>query len=114
MQPIIHKASVHLFAKTLPASVAPGDTIRLILNDDDTITVMLTIPSRLPFGLGRSREFLAGKFGDQASSLLKPALQITSHLRLRIVEIEPAHLNKNGQSKLYISVWGEPKSITSQ
>ena len=113
MQPLIHKASVHLFAKKLPASATLGDPIRLILNDDGIITVMLAVPSRLPFGLGPSRDFLAGKLGDQASALLKPALQIAAHLRLRIVEIEPAHLNKNGQSKLYISVWGEPKSIIS-
>ena len=114
MQPLIHKASVHLTAKTLPASVTPGDPVRLRLGDDGIITVILIIPSRLPFGLGRSREFLAGKLGKQATALLKPALQVSAHLRLRIVEIEPAHLSLNRRSKLYISVWGEPESITTQ
>jgi hypothetical protein len=74
---------------------------------------VLAVPSRLPFGLGRSGNFLVGNLGDQASALLKPALQIAAHLRLLIIEIEPARLNTDGQSKLYISVWGEPKSIIS-
>ncbi len=113
MQPLIHKASVHLTAKTLPASVSPGDPVRLLLQDDGTIIVILTIPSRLPFGLGRSRELVAGTLGQQATDLLRPALQISAHLRLRVVEIEPAHLSSNGQSQLYISVWGDPKSMIS-
>ena len=106
MQPLIHKAPVHLTARTLPASVSPGDPVRLLLQDDGTITVILTVPSRLPFGLGRSKEVVAGTLGQQATEMLRPALQTSAHLRLRVVEIEPAHLNSNGQSQLYISVWG--------
>jgi len=99
MQPLIHKASVHLTADKLPPSISPGDAVDLRLQDDGTIMAILALPPRFPFGLGTSREFVAGTLGQRASDLLRPALEKAAHLRVRIVEIEPAHLSRNGQSR---------------
>jgi len=114
MQPLIHKASVHLTANNLPSSISPGDVVHLRLQDNGAITAILVLPSRLPFGLGRSRELVAGTLGQRASDLLKPALETAAHLRVRVVEMEPAHLSRNGQSRLYISVWGDPMVLLSE
>ena len=100
--------------KSLPASVTPGDAVGLRLEEDGAVTALLALPSRLPFGLGRPREFAAGKLGQKASQLLKPALETHAHLRVRVVEIEPAHLSHNGRSRLYISVWGDPKLVAPE
>ena len=111
MQPLIHKASVHLTSDRLPSSVSLGDVANLRLRNDDTIIVTLDLPSRLPFGLGESSEFVLGTLGQQARDFLKPALQRAAHLRVRIVEFEPAHLSRNGRTRIYISVWGDPKAL---
>ena len=114
MQPLIHKASVHLTTKSLPSSVAPGDAVDLRLQDEGTIIAILALSSRLPFGLGQPRKLLAGHLGQKASELLTPALERKAHLRVRVVEVEPAHLSRTGQSYLYISVWGSPQDLLSQ
>ena len=108
MQPLIHKASVDITANTLPSSVSPNDNASLQLEDDDTISVILILLSRLPFGLGKSRKFVVGILGQNATALIKPAILKSARLRVKIVEIEPAHLSRNGKTCLYISVWGDP------
>ena len=108
MQPLIHKASVDITANTLPLSVSPNDNASLQLEDDDTISVILILLSRLPFGLGKSRKFVVGILGQKATALIRPAILKNARLRVKIVEIEPAHLSRSGEICLYISVWGDP------
>jgi len=113
MQPLIHKASVKLAANKLPSGVSLNDAVILRLNDDDDgITVILTLPSRLPFGIGKPRKIALGTLGQHATNLIKPALEKSTYLRVRIVEIEPAHLSHDGKNKLHISVWGDPTALT--
>ena len=111
MEPLIHKASVYLTGNTLSAPVSPGDAVDLRLAVDCEIEVVLTVPSRLPFGLGKQREFLLGTLGPQATDFLQPLLEQSAHLRVRVVEIEPAHVRRGGQDRLFISVWGDPMLI---
>lgn len=113
MQPLIHKASVHMTSNTVPTSVSPGDPVRLQVQDDGMIAAILTLPSRLPFGLGKTREFVAGTLGQNATNLLRPALKKAAYLRVRVVEVDPAHLSRTGQISLCISVWGDPMAITA-
>lgn len=108
MRPLIHKASVDITANTLPSSVSPNDNASLQVEDDGTISVILILLSRLPFGLGKSRRFVAGILGQKATALIRPAILKNARLRVRIVEVEPAHLSRNGKICLYISVWGDP------
>jgi hypothetical protein len=108
MRPLIHKASVDITANTLPSSVSPNDNASLQLEDDGTISVILILLSRLPFGLGKSRRFVAGILGHKATALIRPAILKNARLRVKIVEVEPAHLSRNGKTCLYISVWGDP------
>jgi len=60
MQPLIHKASVNLTANKLPLGVSLNDAVILCLNDDGKITAILTLPSRLPFGIGKPRKIALG------------------------------------------------------
>lgn len=114
LQPLIHKASINLASSSIPRQVAPGDIAKLHLNDDETIAVILTISSRWPFGWGKAKEWVAGVLGAQASDILRPALRKGARLRVRIVELEPAHLSADNQSRLYISVWGDPGVLTAE
>ena len=111
MQPLIHKASVNLTANKLPLGVSLNDAVILCLNDDGKITAILTLPSRLPFGIGKPRKIALGTLGQHATILIKPALETSAYLRVRVVEIEPAHLSLDGKNRLQISVWGDPMAL---
>jgi len=113
MQPLIHKASVNLTADKLPKSASPGDAVNLYLQEDGKIVATYMVPSRLPFGLGGPVELVLGYLGHQATEILRPTLERYAHLRVRIVEIEPAHLSPSGSASLFISVWGDPTFLMS-
>jgi hypothetical protein len=113
MQPLIHKASVNLTTDKLPKAASPGDAVNLYLQEDGKVVATLMMPSRLPFGLGGPVELVLGYLGHQATKILRPALERYAHLRVRIVEIEPAHLSSSGNASLFISVWGDPNILLS-
>jgi hypothetical protein len=114
MQPIIHKASLRLIDDTLPKQVTLGDAVNLLLQQDGQILAIWMAPSRLPFGFGKPRERVLGCLGKEASDLLRPALVAAAHLRVRIVEIEPAHLGQDGVTSAFVSVWGDPSDVISK
>lgn len=111
MEPLVHKASVHLTTNRLPRDASLGDVLTLRLQSDGKITATWVASSRIAFGFGRARELVLGYLGQRATDLLGPALERSAHLRVRIVEIEPAHLNSLGNARLFISVWGDPKVV---
>lgn len=111
MQPIIHKAEIALDVNPTSVGISPGDRALLSLNQDATISVLVERPSRLPFGLGRPRLFAAGRLGTRATDLLRQAIESRAELRVRIVEVEPAHLNRSGHAAVFISVWGNPADL---
>lgn len=108
MQPLIHKALVHLTIDKLPKAASPSDEVSLYLQQDGQIIVTYMVSSRLPFGLGGPVELVLGYLGNQATAILRPALERYAYLRVRIVEILPAHLSASGNASLFISVWGDP------
>jgi hypothetical protein len=63
--------------------------------------------------LGGPVELVVGYLGQQATEILWPALESYAHLRVRIVEIEPAHLSPSGNASPFISVWGDPTILMS-
>jgi len=91
--------------------VGLGDPVQLQKEGDTDIAAFVMLPSRLPFGLGKSRIVRAGYLGNQAKVLLWPAFEKTALLRVRIVEILAAHLNADGKNLISISVWGDPANI---
>ena len=50
---------------------------------------------------------------QQATAILRPALECNAHIRVHIVEIEPAHLSSSGKANLSIAVWGDPTILPS-
>jgi len=111
MQPIIHKAAIALDLDPISSGISPGDRALLSLNADATASVFVERPSRVPFGLGKPRLVSAGRLGKRATDLLRPALESKAELRVRIVEVEPAHLRRSGQAAVFVSVWGNIADI---
>ena len=111
MQPIIHKAAIALDLNPASVGISPGDRALLSLNSDTTISVFVERPSRLPFGLGKPRVVLVGTLGARATDILSPALERKADFRVRIIEVEPAHISRTGRASMYVSVWGNPADI---
>ncbi len=111
MQPIIHKAAIALDLNPTSVGISPGDRALLSLNSDTTISVFVERPSRLPFGLGKPRVVLVGTLGARATDILSPALERKADFRVRIIEVEPAHISRTGRASMYVSVWGNPADI---
>jgi hypothetical protein len=112
MQILIHKTSLVRLEATLRIDgVGLGDPVQLQKEGDADIAALVMLPSRLPFGLGKSRIVRAGYLGNQAKALLWPAFEKPAPLRVRIVEILAAHLNADGTNRISISVWGDPADV---
>jgi hypothetical protein len=113
MQPLIHQAS--LYGLTLPISgsgIVPGQNVHLEITAEREIEVYANLPSRWPFGFGRPRRYCLGYLHPQATELLLPALYSAAPLRVRIVEVEPAHARADGVDRVVVSVWGNPDDLT--
>ena len=111
MQPIIHKASIALDVDPISTGISPGDRALLSLDPESTVSVFIQRRSRLPFGFGKTKLVSAGKLSANATDILRPALERKADLRVRIVEVEPAHLSRSGHVAVFISVWGDPADI---
>ncbi|MCC5970095.1 MAG: hypothetical protein JJU15_09100 [Pararhodobacter sp.] len=61
----------------------------------------------LPLFGRRRRQVPIGELCSEAAELIAPALNEGANLRVRIVEICPAHLSENGQDAICLSVWGD-------
>jgi hypothetical protein len=112
MQVLIHKTSLVRLEATLRIDgVGLGDPVQLHKEGDADIAAFVMLPSRLPFGLGKSHIVRAGYLGNQAKALLWPAIEKPAPLRVRIVEILAAHLSADGTNRISISVWGDPADV---
>lgn len=112
MQVLIYKSELNELAENhWPRGMAPGDSIDLRIVEDGVIEACATEKARL--WMRRPRRVRLGTLNEQASKLLDHAVRNGAYLRVRIVEIQPAHLALNGQPKVAISVWGDPQGLTS-
>jgi hypothetical protein len=113
MQVLIHKTSlVRLEANLRISGIGLGDPVQLLQEGNSDIAAFVMLPSRMPFGLGKSRIVRAGYLGNQSKALLWPAFEKDAPLRVRVVEILAAHLAGDGLNRVSISVWGDPADIT--
>ncbi|GGC18832.1 hypothetical protein GCM10011363_39360 [Marivita lacus] len=83
----------------------------LLCDADEVVSAYVSLPSRLPFGLGKRRRRRLGVLDMQSSRMLVPALERQAPLRVRVVEIEFPHLNRNRLNTVYISVWGKRSDL---
>jgi hypothetical protein len=112
MQILIHKANVvRLQLPVRGLRLGLGEAVVLVHDNASEVAVMAMLPSRLPFGLGRLRKVKLGYLGEHTKALLMPALELGAQLRVRIVELDAAHLRTDGCDRIAISVWGDPAGI---
>jgi len=112
MQPLIHQASLHGLTMAVGGSgIVPGQNVELEITAERNILACVTLPSRWPFGFGRPRRQCLGYLHPEATQMLLPALDIEATLRVRIVEVEPAHARADGVDRISISVWGDPDDL---
>lgn len=98
----------NLTVKPHTSGLRVGAQATLELLDDQKVAAFVTCPSRWPFGWGTQRFIRAGYLGETASNLLTPALEKQAKMRVRVIEIEPAHLSRTRKDEVYLSVWGNP------
>jgi len=106
VRPIVQKAEVIPAAGTDAGRVAAGDPAVLVPRDDGSVSVRVTLHSRFPFGIGGDQEREIGSLDPSVVRIMRPALDGPARLRVRIVEVEPAHVNRNGRRTIYLSIWG--------
>jgi len=112
MQALIHQASLHgLTTPIVGSGIGPGQAVELEVTAEREILIYASLPSKWPFGLGRSRRKCLGYLHPEATELLLPALDREAMLRVRIVEVEPAHVRADGVDRVSISVWGDPDDL---
>ena len=112
MQALIHQTSLHALQFPLAGSgVVLGQTVHLKCDKDHQVAAFVTLPTRWPFGLGKARFRQLGLLPLKAAEMIKPALERQASLRVRIVEMEPAHARIDGVDQVSLSVWGQPTDL---
>ena len=112
MQILIHKANVvRLQVPVRGLRLGLGEAVVLVRENASDVAVMAMLRSRRPFGLGSLRKVKLGYLGDHTKALLMPALDLGVQLRVRIVELDAAHLRTDGCDRIAISVWGDPAGM---
>jgi len=107
MQVILHKTPLVPLAEA-PASfgLTLGDSVEL--HADPTGSVTAVFWRKGPWLLGRrARQVPIGQLLPEAADMVAPALRHGNGLRVRVVEICPAHLSAEGQDAVCLSVWGD-------
>lgn len=109
MQVILHKTPLVPLAES-PATfgLTLGDSVEL--QADPTGAVMAVFRRKgawLPLLGRRTRQVPIGQLVPEAADMVAPALRCGTDLRVRVVEICPAHLSAEGQDAVCLSVWGD-------
>lgn len=105
MQTLIYKTE--LTVEHAPAWLAPNSPVELRLQANGTVVAFACRTSRwIPFFLGEARPVRIGVLTEDAAMLARPALETGVVLRVRIVELHPAHLTTDRRARISVSVWG--------
>ena len=109
MQALIHQTSLQGLQFPIRGSgVALGQTVHLKCDQDRRVAAFVKLPARWFFGLGKTKLRQLGYLHLEAAELIAPALERQAQLRVRIVELEPAHARVAGVDQVCVSVWGKP------
>ena len=104
MQTLIYKTE--LAVERAPAWLVPNSSVELRPQADGTVEAFARRPSRWTPFLGDARPVRIGVLVDDAAMLLRPVFETDIVLRVRIVELHPAHLTTDRRARISVSVWG--------
>ncbi|WP_333828115.1 hypothetical protein [Pararhodobacter sp.] len=109
MQVILHKTPLLPLAKAPPSfGLTLGDSVDLRADTKGTVTALFWRKGFwLPLIGQRGRLVPIGQLAPEAAELIAPALRQGADLRVRVVEICPAHMSARGQDAICVSVWGD-------
>jgi hypothetical protein len=110
MQTLIYKTP--LVVERAPSWLAPNSPVALRLQADGTVAAFAQRPSSWLTRFGLSRPGRIGVLDEEAGDILRPIMDTGATLRVRIVEIQQAHLAVDRQPRISISVWGATSKIT--
>jgi hypothetical protein len=104
MQTLIYKTE--LAVERAPAWLAPNSPVELRPQAEGTVVAFARRSSGwFPFW-GEARPVRIGVLTEDAAILLRPVLETGIGLRVRIVELHPAHLTTDQRARISVSVWG--------
>jgi len=113
MQLLIYKTE--LTVERAPRWLAPNNPIELRVQADGTVAAFARRPPRWMSLFGEARPVRIGLLTEEAGGILRPAFEAGSTLRVRIVELHPAHLTADHRARISVSVWGPgPKMAASR
>lgn len=105
MQVLIYKTDLHV--ERAPAWLAPMERVQLVLEPTGSIGAYVDRPTGW-FGLFVVPAVRIGALRDDVKDLLISILETGVSLRVRIVELIPAHLSPCGCAQVSVSIWGRP------
>lgn len=109
MQVILHKTPLVPLAES-PAKfgLTLGDSVELQAEPSGAVVAVYWRRGPwLPLLGRRERQVPIGQLVPEAADMVAPALRHGTDLRVRVVEICPAHLRAEGQDAVCLSVWGD-------
>ena len=104
MQTLIYKTE--LTVERAPAWLAPTSPVELRPQADGTVAAFARRPSGWASMFWGERPVRIGMLTEDAAMLARPALETGIVLRVRIVELHPAHLTTDRRVRISVSVWG--------
>lgn len=114
IQALIYKAELTLLSDTVVKDVTPGGAAHLRMNSDKSISVIFKRPVKFPLSLLKRSIINIGSLPTKAVEIVSPAFEKGVVLRVRVVEVEPAHMRPKRGAAIFVSIWGEPKDIEPQ
>jgi hypothetical protein len=104
MQTMIYKTE--LVVERAPAWLAPNSPVELRPQADGTVVAFARRPSGWTSVFWGERSVRIGMLNEDAAMLVRTALGTGIALRVRIVELHPAHLTTDRRARISVSVWG--------
>lgn len=110
MQTLIYKTP--LVVERAPSWLAPNSPVELRLQADGAVVAYAQRPSSWVSLVWQTRPVRIGVLNETAGDLLRPVLDVGTPLRIRIVELQPAHLAADLRARISVSVWASVTRIT--
>ncbi|ATX67113.1 hypothetical protein [Roseinatronobacter bogoriensis] len=112
MQALIHQTRIDGLQFAIQGSgVTLGQDVALEYDQQNRVAAFVKLPARWSFGFSRNKRKQLGYLGPDAAMLITPALERQAPLRVRIVELEPAHAREEGIDQVSVSIWGRPSDL---
>ena len=110
MQTLIYKTP--LVVERARSWLAPNSPVALRLQADGTVAAFAQRPSSWCTLFRSLRPVRIGVLHEEAGDILRPIMDTGTTLRVRIVELQPAHLAVDRRARISVSVWASVTRIT--